>query len=197
MIPGRRARDHLILAERIGGMRERYPAALRRIALAPVRRDESPTDLQHRTPQHRVRRVQSDEADEWRDAGHFDGPEAEALLLHPRHDPVEAGIGFLTRADSREVLHDSGVRVHRGERRAIAFAPRTKQQALGSERDGRRHRSALSIHAIVSPMTASASGSLCISCRSRGYTRRVTFSRPSSEALDETRTIGSPLPWST
>src|SRR5439155_24504108 len=163
LVAGRRERDHLVLAERIEGVSERCPATLRRITVAPVLRDEPPPDLQHPTPEHRVRRVQSDEADEWRDAGQFDGPEAEALLLHPRDDPVETGIGLLTRADPREVLHHPWVRVHRGERDPIALAPRTEQEALRSECDGRRHPSELAVHAIVSAITASASGSLCIS----------------------------------
>src|SRR5260370_1060665 len=67
---------------------ERCPVAPRLIGVAPPLRGESPADLQHGTPEHRLGRVQPDEADEWRDAGHLDGPEAEALLLHPRDDAV-------------------------------------------------------------------------------------------------------------
>src|SRR5206468_1033372 len=95
------------------------------------------------------------------------------------------------------LLHHSWVRVHHRERLAIACAPRTEHEALRSQGDGRRHPSELAVHVIVSPMTASASGSLCISWRRPGYTRRVTFARRSSDALDETGTIGSSAPCST
>ena len=88
----------------------------------------------------RVRRIQSDEADEVCDTRHFDGPETEPLSFHARNDPVDPDIGLLARARPREVLHHFRVRVERREWRAVVGAPRTQEQPRGSERRDRRHR---------------------------------------------------------
>src|SRR5690349_13758762 len=76
-------------------------------------------------------RVETGEADELAGVAPFQRPQAEALPLEPRVDPVRERVARLAVEGRHQIAHDLGVRVHRRERGTVRRQPAAEDQPFG------------------------------------------------------------------
>ena len=95
---------------------QRGPSRFGRVAVAPSRSSEPPTDLDGRGERClEGRRRQTCEAQERAVLAALDRPLADAGRLEPRLDALDESIALLTRERTWEVAHDGRVRIQRRE----------------------------------------------------------------------------------
>jgi hypothetical protein len=116
------------------GHAERGGAGLGGVSVVPRVPGQSPAHLHApRAGDAGGHRVQPGKPKEPAGRGVLQGPQPEPLPLEQRLHPVDVLIAGRAVEGSREIAHDLGVGVHRGERPAVRIAPAPHQQAFGAE----------------------------------------------------------------
>ena len=88
------------------------PGTFGRVAAPPKIRGETPPDFRARRKRcFEAGSGKTDEADEWRNAWNFDGPETPTLLTDMVLNPFGKNVAFFSGEQRRKVFHDPRIRI--------------------------------------------------------------------------------------